>query len=641
MKAAKHTNKKLGQILVESGVLNMAQLKKSIAEQKKTGKRIGEVFVRLGFIGEVDIARTLSVQLGLPYLDISTAVVEPEAVSLISEELAKKHLILPVSMDASALVVAMADPLNLEAIKDIGFCVGRYIKPSISTATNIRKAIKRHYHLTENIGEVVDKMDMGFLEVMPEGVDSSGTKEDDIDEVIRKGEAPPIIKLANSILYNAIKERASDIHIIPQPRSMLVKHRVDGVLVKSQKLPKWVQGAVTSRLKIMAGMDIAEKRLPQDGRIKVRVEGGEVDLRISSLPTQYGEDIVIRILDSQAAVLELPALGLLPRDTKKLKSLVERTQGTVLVTGPTGSGKSSTLYALLNYLKCEEVNIITLEDPIEFELKGAKQVAIREKIGLTFASGLRSVLRQDPDIIMVGEMRDAETSSIAFQASLTGHIVLSTLHTNTAIATITRLRNQGIPAYMIASSLNGVVAQRLVRKLCQSCRESYSPPAEELLKLGLNLTEDSDFKFFKAVGCKECNKKGYKGRIGVFEILVCTRTVMELIVANASEDELRKAAVDDGMRNMAEDALEKVMKGMTTVDEVMRVLYIGGEEDIHICQHCGASVRPDFLACPFCSRDIVERCGSCGKEKEEGWKSCPYCRDDFGSPSVKVVGHDM
>ncbi len=617
--------KKLGEILVESGLITKGQLERAIEEQKRRRKRLGETLIELGYTTEEDIARTLSVQLGIPYIDLTTAVVEPEAIEKIPERIAKKHMVLPMSVDKNVLTLVMADPLNFEAIKDIEFMSGMSVKPAVSTQTQIQNAIQRYYHLSEPLQEVLEKMSHGFVEVVPESVEM--VQDLELEEAIRKGKSPPIIRMVNNIIFHAIKSRASDIHIEPREKTVVVRERVDGLLREVFQLPKWVHGAITSRIKIMARMDIAEKRIPQDGRIKIRIENRDIDLRVSTLPIQYGEDIVIRVLDSSRAIIKIEELGLRPEDLRRLRSLIEVPQGVVLVTGPTGSGKTSTLYAMINHIKKEVINIITLEDPIEYELKGINQVAINEKTGLTFAYTLRSVLRQDPDVIMVGEMRDAETAKIAIQASLTGHLVLSTLHTNTAVAAITRLKNLGIEPYLIASSLNGIIAQRLVRRLCPRCKEPYVPSKEDLLKLGITSEPTTEIKFYRAHGCTECNRTGYKGRIGVFEILVCNGFIKELITSDAPEEAILKAAVEGGMRYMVEDGIEKVKAGITSVDELMRVLYV--KEEVIICKGCARPLKSDFITCPYCGYSIVSRCPSCGRHRESEWRFCPYCRTNF------------
>jgi type IV pilus assembly protein PilB len=445
MQRPKKDFRQIGALLVEAGYITQPQLQSAIEAQKRTKRRLGETLVDLGFVSELGIALALSTQLGIPFIDFETAVVDPQAIELIPEKLCEKHGIFPLNLERGTLTVVMADPLNFDALKDIGFAIDRNFEPAVSTATEIKKAIKRYYHLSGPVHEILEKMGAGPVEVLPGHVEPSEVEE------AGKSDSPPIIKMVNNIISGAVKERASDVHIEPRKKSVAIRERVDGLLTDVLELPKWVQGSVTSRVKILSGLDIAEKRIPQDGRIKVRMEGREVDLRVSTLPIQYGESIVIRILDTSTSIPELAGIGLSEEGLKRAKAMVSKPQGLVLVTGPTGSGKTSTLYAMINEVRKPSINIVSLEDPVEFELADVKQVSINEKTGLTFAYGLRSVLRQDPDVIMVGEMRDQETAQIAMQSSLTGHLVLSTLHTNTAAAAVTRLRNMGVQPYLIAS----------------------------------------------------------------------------------------------------------------------------------------------------------------------------------------------
>ncbi len=619
----KHGNsKKIGNILLESGYITEEQLASAVSVQAKNGGRIGEILIADGYITETDMARTLSVQIGIPFTDFDTTVVDPVAIELVSEKLAVKHRSIPISIERGVLTVAMADPLDFLAIQDLGFVTGRSVEPTVAVGTEINKAIQRHYHMSEPVHEILEQISDGHVEVVPDSLDMT----QNVESAMRKGSAPPIIQIVNTIIFNAVRHRASDIHIEPRAKNVAIRSRIDGMLHDTMELPKWVQGAVTTRIKVLAMLDIAEKRIPQDGRIRIRIEGREIDLRISVLPIQYGESIVIRVLDLQNDMLDLSQLGLSAKDYQRLRSVIEKPQGIVLVTGPTGSGKTFSLYAVLNHIKSNVINIISLEEPIEYELGGVKQVAINEKTGLSFSYGLRSVLRQDPDVIMIGEMRDAETANIAMQASLTGHLVFSTLHTNTAVAAVTRLKNIGVPLYLIASSINGIVAQRLLRKLCDNCKEFYKPDANKLKQLGLKDNEAEKIEFFRGVGCKSCSKTGYKGRIGVFEVMTCSPAVREAISSDSTETEILTAALNSGMRYMSQDALDKAKAGLTSIEEVLRVLYIEEKEDIHLCRACGESVRLDFLNCPYCGCAVVDRCPNCSRTREPDWKFCPYCR---------------
>lgn len=618
MQRPKKDFRQIGALLVEAGYITQPQLQSAIEAQKRTRRRLGETLVDLGLVSELGIAVALSTQLGIPFIDFETAVADPSAIELIPERLCEKHAIFPLNLEKGTLTVVMADPLNFEALKDIGFAIDRNFEPAVSTATEIKKAIKRYYHLSGPVHEILEKMGAGVVEVLPDRVEPSEVED------AGKSDSPPIIRMVNNIISAAVRNRASDVHIEPRKKNVAVRERVDGLLVDVLDLPKWVQGSVTSRVKILARLDIAEKRIPQDGRIKVRMEGREVDLRVSTLPIQYGESIVIRILDTGSNIPALSGIGLSEDGLKKAKAMVSKPQGLVLVTGPTGSGKTSTLYAMINEVKRPSINIVSLEDPVEYELGDVKQVSINEKTGLTFAYGLRSVLRQDPDVIMVGEMRDQETAQIAMQSSLTGHLVLSTLHTNTAAAAVTRLRNMGIQPYLIASSINGIIAQRLVRKLCLKCKEPHRPTDEDLVKLGLK--KSTGTVFFSARGCAECRNTGYRGRAGVFEVLAFNARIRELIAEGAAEDAIMKAAVDGGLRFISEDGAGKARAGVTSIEELLRVLYVDADETLKSCGHCGEYVKPDYMSCPYCGCLLSDRCPDCGRAKEKGWKFCPWCR---------------
>jgi type IV pilus assembly protein PilB len=623
MKKTNKDSKKIGNILMEAGLITESQLAAGIREQKESGARLGESLIKLSYITDIEMAQTLSTQLGIPYTDFETVVVDPMAIDIIPEKLAEKHGVIPLSIERGVLTVAMSDPLSFDAIGDMSFASDRSVAPTVSTAAEIKSAIKRYYHLAEPVHEILENISAGHVEVVTDHLLDVAP---DVDQAARRGGSPPIIRMVNTIIFNAVKNRASDIHIEPRAKSVFIRERVDGLLHDVMDLPKWVQGAVTSRIKVLSKMDIAEKRVPQDGRIKIRIDGRDVDLRISVLPIQFGESIVIRILDIQTAVLDMGSIGLSARDDKRVKSFIEKPQGLVLITGPTGSGKTLTLYAIVNHIKSEAINIISLEDPIEYELTGMKQVSVNEKTGLTFAYGLRSVLRQDPDVIMVGEMRDTETANIAVQASLTGHLVLSTLHTNTAVAAIMRLRDMGVESYLIASAVNGIVAQRLLRRLCDKCKVPYTPENEELARLGLDKSSIKKIRFYTGKGCHFCNKTGYRGRIGAFEVMVVDKLARELIADDATEEEILKSTLDSGMRYMSQDGIDKVKQGLTSIEEVLRVLYVKEEKGVRVCRSCSESVRLDFLNCPYCGFAIVNRCPNCSKLREPDWKYCPYCR---------------
>ncbi len=615
------TVKKIGELLVESGLISPEQLEEALKESRVgKGLRVGAIIAKKGYASEVDIAQTLSFQLNIPFVDISSATVDPEAIKIVSENLAKKYLLVPLYLERKVLKVAMTDPLNLNAIDDIRFSTGMEVKPCVATLSDVTGAILRYYHLNEPIEDLIGDLKKDkHVEVVHESDANL-----DISEQVRKSAAPPIIKMVDSIIIHGADNRASDIHIEPQERGVKLRIRVDGLMRETMQLPKWVQGPITSRIKLMAKMDIAERRVSQDGRIKVRLGDKGLDIRVSTLPTQYGETVVMRILDPKAELHDLAGVGLLKEDLERVKDLIERPQGVVLVTGPTGSGKTSTLYAMIGHIKKEEINIITIEDPIEYELKDVNQVAVNEKTGLTFSYTLRSVLRQDPDVILVGEMRDAETAIIAHQASLTGHLVFSTLHTNDAISSVIRLKNMGIPSYMIASALNGIVAQRLIRTICPNCKKEYSPGTEEIRRSGVKWTGK---KLYRGAGCPSCNGTGYSGRTGVFEVLPVNARVRSLISSDAPEHEIISAALEAGMIRLHLDGLKKVAAGLTTLDELTRVIYLSksDEEKAGVCASCMKPVPAGAEACPHCGRFMKKNCESCGKTREPDWIACPYC----------------
>jgi len=620
--------KRLGELLVETGLVSEESLTRALSEQRSRRRKLGEVIVQLEMATEDEIAQALSLQLGIPMVDLTNMPVEPQAIELIPEKVARKHLIIPISIDQRDLHIAMADPLSFEAFEDVRFASGFTIRPAIATRTGILWAIDQHYHLGSSLSTIVkDIADERLVEVLPERKDPEGK---DTDDLRKKSEEAPIIRMVNLIVAEAVDQGASDIHVEPTRKTMVIRNRVDGLLRQSLELPKWVQGAVISRIKIMATMDIAEKRLPQDGRIGVRVGGKSLDLRVSTLPAAFGEKVVIRILDSANAAIPLDSLGFPPPDQQLMEELIRRPQGILLVTGPTGSGKTTTLYAALHKIRSVERNITTIEDPIEYEIGGINQVAVQEKIGLTFASALRSMLRQDPDVIMVGEMRDLETATIATQAALTGHLVFSTMHTNSSVATVTRLRNLGMPSYLIASTIIGVVAQRLVRKICPKCRVRYEPSERELSHLRTGVRKDR-FTFYRGEGCPACGGSGYRGRIGIYEILPMTRQIREAITANASEEDIIRLAAARGMKTLGQAALEQVREGITTLEDVYRV--VGAEEESGTsCTECGASLASDFTGCPSCGNPVSPGCPSCGKAISAEWKFCPYCRFGFAKP---------
>ena len=617
--------KRLGEFLVETGLISEEELSKALTEQRSKKEKLGDVIIKMGFATDLEIANALSIQLGIPMLDLRNTPVEPHAIELISEKIARKHLIIPISVDQKELHIAMADPLSFEAFEDVRFASGHTTRPFLATRSDVVWAIDQHYHLGSSLTNIVKNIaDERLVEVLGDLGDQPGGGDRDLDDLRKKSEAAPVIRMVNLIIAEAAEKGASDIHFEPVKTALKIRNRIDGILVKTMDLPKWVQGAVISRVKIMAKMDIAEKRLPQDGRIGVRIGDKNLDLRISTIPTNYGEKIVIRILDSANAEISLSAMGFTPSEYETMEDIITRPQGVILVTGPTGSGKTTTLYGILNRIKSETENITTIEDPIEYELSGINQVAVNEKIGLTFPSMLRSLLRQDPDIIMVGEMRDLETASIAVQAALTGHLVFSTIHTNNTAATVSRLRDLGIPSYLIATTIVGIVAQRLVRTICPKCKISQTPTKRDIQRLGLA----PGVPIYKGEGCPNCNGSGYKGRIGIYEIMVFTQPIRDLIATNATENEIRQAAISRGMITLGQNALEKVVSGVTTLDEVLRLVEIDSNF-VSACPQCSTPLEADFVMCPSCGYSVVSVCHCCRKTLSRNWKFCPYCRQDL------------
>ncbi len=612
----------LAQVFVKAGLLGKDETAKLLeANEKMPGERLEDTLVRLKFATEEEATKALAEHLGVPYLDLSTGL-DPKAVKLIPLNLASQHALFPVREEEGVLLVAMKDPSNMEALELARFASGLPIKAHIASPSAVDKAIQDNYHVDENIADYVRSnadQKQGIELVADEQM-----KETDVKDLKRKSEAAPVIQLVNSILLQGVSKGASDIHIEPQEKQVVVRNRVDGILVAAVQAPKWAQMALTSRLKIMAGMDIAEKRVPQDGRIKIRYNAKDIDLRVSTLPTQHGEKIVIRILDGNKTAPTLGDIGFHPELISPIKQLINQPQGMLLVCGPTGSGKTTTLYGLLSEIVKKKINVITLEDPIEYALAGANQVQVNEKAGLSFAKSLRSVLRQDPNVVFLGEIRDGETAEIAMRASMTGHLVLSTLHTNDAIATVTRLLDLKIEPYLVASSLSGVLAQRLLRTICQDCREEYQPDDSVVKKVEAALGEEISFVFYHGKGCDKCHGSGYRGRMAIHEFLSISPEVREIVRAQgASEAKIREAARKDGFRPLLEDALEKMKQGLTTIEEVERVVVF----------------NPDEKAGKVCA--------GCGKTVEEGWKACPHCgarTDGSGAPAPAAApagGHAL
>lgn len=553
------SRERLGQILIESKQITEEQLKEALSVQTKTRKRLGQILVDKGFCTEAEVTRALAVRMGLTYIDLSEIKIDPTAAMLISERLARRYVILPIGFEEKKLVVVMADPANIFAIDDLRIMTGYEIKPVVSSESEILKAISDLKRVDETMHEIIDESEA------EEDVDFASIREV-VDDA-------PIVKLVNMVLGQAISDGASDIHFEPQEKELRIRFRVDGVLHEIMASPKRIQAGVISRLKIMSDMNIAERRVPQDGRAGFAFNGKAVDMRVASLPTVYGEKIVIRILDKSSVLMKLTDLGFNPNVLKRYESSFKKPYGAILVTGPTGSGKSTTLYATLNVLNSPEKNIITVEDPVEYRLGGICQVQINPKAGLTFAAGLKSILRCDPDIVMIGEIRDKETAQIAVESALTGHLVLSTLHTNDAPGALLRMTEMGVEPFLIASAVDCVLAQRLARKLCSSCKEEYEPTVESLKVVNFpTINGEYPKKLHRAKGCKKCGSSGYKGRIGVYEVMMVSETIERMITVRASTEEVAKVAIQEGMVNLRNDGLDKVRQGITSIEEILRVI---------------------------------------------------------------------
>src|SRR5436309_9869633 len=545
--------KQLGQILVEEGLITTEQLEFALKEQERVPKSIGRILIDHRLIREVDLVRAPALQVGLEFVDLSETPPDPTATSLIPEAVAKRYRALPYAERDGVLLVAMSDPANVYALDDMRTITGRDIQPVVATAADVVAAIRK----------------FGAMDGSVEALTAEASEQEE-DLALGDGEAAvedaPIVKLVTMVLSRAVEDRASDIHIEPTEADVRIRFRVDGVLHEMMRSPRNIHSGLVSRLKVMGDMNIAEKRVPQDGRVGLKIANRTIDLRLATLPTVFGEKIVIRILDKESVLLKLEQLGFLEDSYKRYETSFRKPYGAIFVTGPTGSGKSTTLYATLNILNEADRNIITVEDPVEYRLRGINQVQVHTKAGLTFASALRSLLRADPDIVMVGEVRDRETAMIAMEASLTGHLVLTTLHTNDAPSALTRLQEMDVEAYLVASGIDCVVAQRLLRNLCDRCREGYEPNESQLAAAGFPEYQWQDIPtLYHAVGCPNCSKTGYKGRIGLYEVMLMSEEIERMTAERASSEAIRHVAIEQGMKSLRDDGLEKARLGMTSV----------------------------------------------------------------------------
>jgi type IV pilus assembly protein PilB len=604
---------KLGDLLLRSKLITPDQLDAALKSQREEGGKLGEALVRVGVVTENDITETLSQQFGVPSIDLANFEIDPAVIKIVPGDVARKYGVLPVNKTGATLTIAMGDPTNVFAMDDIKFMTGYNVEPVVASEVALRKAIEKHYGTPRSVvlkeqkqqqrssfaaaGNLDDVMQTSALTVddmagvglgelnmdeitgIDEGADVDVLKQDegqeiDLADIAKSTESAPIIKVSNLILIEALKAGASDIHVEPYEKEFRVRFRIDGILHNIMALPMRVRDPLISRLKIMAKLDISEKRLPQDGRIKIRLRVEErsrdLDLRVSTVPAQFGEKVVMRLLDKTKLQLDMTQLGFEPEPLHRFKDAIDRPYGIVLVTGPTGSGKTNTLYSAIAQLNDPTVNIMTAEDPIEFNLAGINQVQMKEQIGLTFASALRAFLRQDPDIVLVGEIRDFETAEIAVKAALTGHLVLSTLHTNDAPSTINRLMNMGIEPFLVATSINAICAQRLVRRICANCAEDVETPPQMLIQVGFAPDEVKVLKIKRGRGCDRCNNAGYKGRIGLYEVLQFSDEIRDMILSGASSIELKRKAVEEGMVSLRMAGLQKIRDGVTTLEEVLR-----------------------------------------------------------------------
>ncbi|HEX9764628.1 MAG TPA: ATPase, T2SS/T4P/T4SS family, partial [Candidatus Acidoferrales bacterium] len=588
------SSKKMGPLLLQAGLLTEKELVHTQELARRRRVSLLDVLLEEKRVSEESLADTLAQWLKLPRVRLASVTIEPDALKIVNQDLARKHVCLPVKIEGKALVLAMANPADFEAIQEIEFSSGVTIRPVVASRTEILDGIATHY---EPEGQLHD-----FLANVSESsefniVEGGESEEIDLDASASRtaAEQAPVVKMCNLIVQDAIRAGASDIHVEPELNAIRVRFRIDGVLRDYMQIPKWLHTPLVSRVKILSKLDIAERRLPQDGRIKIMREGKSQDLRVSTLPTHFGEKVVMRVLGS-SKIPDLPQMGFSESQVSIVDAALNQPQGLILTTGPTGSGKSTTLYSMLQKRRSPEVNIITVEDPIEYQIPGINQVQVNLKAGLTFAACLRSILRQDPDIILVGEIRDLETAEIAFHSAMTGHLVLSTLHTNSSLATIARLLDLGVDPFLVSSSVTLIMAQRLARRVCQRCKEIYTPSSGLLERLHL---DEPNINFYRGKGCPSCGNTGYAGRVGLYELLRMTPTIKELINRKAPEAEMRKAAGLAGTRFLLEDAMEKVRQGITTLEEVLRVIQLQ-EEEITRCPKCNSFINLDFSTCPYC-----------------------------------------
>ena len=619
--------RKLGEILVDARLVSTAQLEQALSVCIHAGQRLGQVLIDQGSITEQDLAQGLSEQLGFPFVDLRGVNLKPALSSALHEGLAKRHHVIPLHLEGKTLTIATADPLNFEAINDLSFSSGYVLRTQIATPSGIKKALGTLYAKRQPTAVERDRTlsseesDPALLELLsaietPATVMSASAEE--------SAQPSPIIRLSALLITNAVRLGSSDIHLEPGLSQTTVRLRIDGLLRETMHLPKPAHAPLVSRFKVLSNLDIAERRLPQDGAFRMKVERRDIDVRVSTMPTLHGEKLVLRIQDPMASNIRLDSLGLDAKDLATIKGFTDRRQGIILITGPTGSGKTTTLYALIHAIRNVSLNIVTVEDPIESKIESITQTQINPDAGLTFARALRSILRQDPDVILIGEIRDLETAEIAIRAAMTGHLVLSTLHTNDASSAITRLVDLGVPRYLVASMIEGVIAQRLVRMICKHCKKERQPSSAALLALKIQPDTVADVRFYGGTGCGQCGGTGYAGRVAIVEILDPTPRVREMIAAEATEQNIRMAALAAKMTSLGEDGLSKAKAGITTVEELLRVVEVSNKIE-SLCPKCAQIVQYDFLACPYCGTPLSRTCQACRRPSQLDWKLCPYC----------------
>lgn len=607
------TLRPFARFLVESGAFTPAQLDHAVADAGASEMSLWKYVTESAGIASDLLTDRYAAWLKVPRLKLASAPPTSDAVARVPEKVARRHFCVPISVDDNRLVVAFVDAGDVDAIRDVEFAASRVVQPVAASPEEISDALQEAYAPAERLNE--------FISSVPEPEFTIEGRADDPPDPHMAGDAEPIVRLCRNVLYEAVVRKASDVHIEPSLHELNVRLRVDGVLRDYLRVPKWLHAALVSRFKVIAGLDIAERRLPQDGRFDVRADGRRYDVRVSTLPTHFGEKLVLRVLGA-GGLGQLVDLGLDEGQRAALDRALAQPQGTIVVTGPTGAGKTTTLYGLLSARLSTGLNLVTVEDPIEQRLEGVNQVQVNHKAGLSFASTLRAILRQDPDVILVGEIRDKETAEVAFQAALTGHLVLTTLHTTGTVQTITRLRDMGLDPFLLGSSLSLIVAQRLARRLCPACRRAVTPSPEVADRLGLR---GGSHTIFRAAGCQACDGTGYRGRVGIYEVLTVGPGMREKIQAGASDAELRRTGVASGTEWLWDNAAKKVIAGVTSYEEVSRVIQ-ADEAQQTACPSCRAPIDADFSTCPYCLHTLKKTCAGCGQDLRADWRACPYCR---------------